>query len=336
MSRQDVKRERKSMNVIESGESELYINPDPDGDREWMRKNKSMSLKNKVMSEREAVEKLVSDGDYIGTELYGFVRCPMSIAREIVRQGKKNLRVAGQGIMEVEILIAAGLVDKIDLTYLGHEVYGISSVLRRAAEGGEIEIADWSNAALAWRLKAAALGVPFLPVRSMLGTDTLKKSAAKVVECPFTGQKLCLLPATMLDVGIIHVHRCDEYGNAQIDGISGFAFELARASKKLIISTERIIDTDEIRRYPERTMIPWYLVDGIVEAPFGSHPGEMCFEYWRDDEHLKEYIAATKKKETTDEYLKKYAHDLKDHDDYLEAIGGWKKLKKLRSLATRR
>ena len=321
------------MKVLDTGRGELFLRPDPAADREWLRKNKSWALKNKVMDEREAIEKFVHDGDYLGTELYGTVRCPMSLAREIIRQGKKNLRVAGQGIMEIEVLIAAGLVSKLDLTYLGYEVLGLSYVLRRAAESGQLKIVEWSNAALAWRLKAAALGVPFLPVKSMLGSDTFNYSAAKVVECPFTGEKLCLLPATMLDVGLIHVHRCDVYGNAQLDGISGFAFELARASRRLILSTEEIISTDEIRKYPDRTIIPYYLVDAVVEAPFGSHPGEMYYLYWRDEEHLKQYLEASREPQTTEEYLRKYVYGVKDNAEYLEFIGGEEKLNYLRSLA---
>ncbi|MDH5715197.1 MAG: CoA transferase subunit A [Candidatus Aminicenantes bacterium] len=321
------------MKVLETGRGELFLRPDPAADREWLRRNKSWALKNKVMDEKEAIEKFVHDGDYLGTELYGTVRCPMSLAREIIRQGKKNLRVAGQGIMEIEVLIAAGLVSKLDLTYLGYEVLGLSYVLRRAAESGQLKIVEWSNAALAWRLKAAALGVPFLPVKSMLGSDTFNYSAAKVVECPFTGEKLCLLPATMLDVGLIHVHRCDVYGNAQLDGISGFAFELARASRRLILSTEEIISTDEIRKYPDRTIIPYYLVDAVVEAPFGSHPGEMYYLYWRDEEHLRQYLEASREPQTTEEYLRKYVYGVKNNAEYLELIGGEEKLNYIRSLA---
>jgi acyl CoA:acetate/3-ketoacid CoA transferase alpha subunit len=309
------------MEVLESGKGELFLPPRMNEDRQWMREKKSWALEPKIMSEHEAVKKFIHEGDYIGTELYGFVRCPMSIAREIVRQKIGHLQVAGQGIMEVDILIAAGLVDKIDLTYLGYEVYGLSNVLRRAAQSGRLKINEWSNAALAWRLKAAALGVPFLPVRVMLGTDTFRYSAAKVVKCPFTGEKVLLLPATMLDAGIIHVHRADQYGNCQLDGIAGFAFELARASRRLIISAEEIIPTEEIRKYPERTLIPWYLVDAVVEAPFGSHPGEMPYCYWRDEEHLSWYVTASKEEETTQEYLQKWILGVPSHEEYLELVG---------------
>jgi len=149
-----------------------------------------------------------------------------------------------------------------------------------------------------------------------------------MIECPFTGQKVCLLPALFLDVGLIHVHRADKYGNCQIDGISGFAHELARASKKLIVSAEKIIDTEEIRKYPEQTIIPYYLVDAVVHAPFGSHPGEMCYLYWRDEEHLMKFLEESKDPVKTKEYLDKYIYGVKNQDEYIKLIG----IERLKSL----
>lgn len=309
------------MNVLESGSGKLIQPPDIDAFREWNRQ-KSKELVDKRMSEAEAVSRFIHDGDYIGIELYGTVRCPMSLVREIIRQGKKDLRLAGQGVMELDMLLAAHTVKEIDLTYVGLEVYGVSNGLRREVESGRVEtVVDWSNASIAWRFKAAAMGVPFIPVRSNLGTDTFKRSAAKVVECPFTGKPICLLPALILDVGLIHVHRADKYGNAQIDGISGFAAEMARASKRLIISTEEIIAEEEIRNHPYRTMIPYYLVDAVVHAPFGSHPGEMCYLYRRDEERIREWVEAAKTEETAQAYFKKTIFDLPDHQAYLDLIG---------------
>ena len=310
------------MRVIESGIGELIQPPDLDNFREWNREKKSRALVDKVMTEAEAVSRFVYDGCYIGTELYGTVRCPMSLAREVVRQGKKDLRVAGQGVTELDLWLGAGLVKKLDITYIGLEVYGTSSALRRMVESGQIDtVVEWSNGGITWRFKAAAMGVPFIPVRAMLGSDTFKYSAAKVIECPFTGQKVCLLPALILDVALIHVHRADRYGNAQIDGISGFAFEMSRACKRLIISTEKIVDTLEIRRDPERTIIPYYLVDAVVHTPYGSHPGEMVYCYERDEVQLREWVEASKTEQGTQTYLDKYVYGVANHQEYLELIG---------------
>ncbi len=310
------------MQIIEQGLGELIQPPDLEAFREWNRTQKSRRLIDKRMTEAEAISRFVTDGCYIGTELYGTVRCPMSLTREVVRQRKKNLRVCGQGVAELDLWLAAGLVKKLDITYIGLEVYGTSHALRRAVESGEVETCvEWSNGAISWRMKAAAMGVPFLPVRAMLGSDTFKYSAAKVVADPFTGMKLCLLPALILDVGLIHVHRADCYGNAQIDGISGFAAEMARASKRLIISAEEIVPTAEIRKSPDRTLIPYYLVDAVVHAPFGSHPGEMAYLYERDDAVYREWIEASKTPEGAQAYLDKYVYGVKTHQEYLALIG---------------
>lgn len=309
------------MEVIQTGLGELIQPPDLNDFRAWNRQ-KPKALIDKRMSEAEAIERYVHDGDYIGTELYGTVRCPMSLVNEIVRQGKKDLRVAGQGVLELDMLLAASLVRALDITYIGLEVYGVSNCFRREVESGRIEkCVEWSNAGITWRFKAASMGVPFIPVRSMLGTDTMKYSAAKVSRCPFTGDLVCLIPALILDVGLIHVHRADMYGNAQIEGISGFSLEMARASKRLIISAEEIVPNEVIRSKPDRTVIPYYLVDAVVEAPFASHPGEMCYVYRRDEEHIKEWVEASKQAETTQAYLEKYIYSVKNHKEYLELIG---------------
>lgn len=310
------------MDVLESGQGELIQPYDLDEFREWNRTKKTRKLEDKLMSEQEAVARFVYDGCYIGDELYGTVRCPMSLCREVIRQGKKDLRVCGQGVAELDLWLGAGLVKKLDATYIGLEVYGTSNALRRAVESGQVvSVTEWSNASISWRMKAAAMGVPFLPARSQLGTDTFKYSAAKVVEDPFTGIKVCLLPALILDVALIHVHRADRYGSCQIDGITGFALEMARACKRLIISAEEIVPTDEIRKYPDRTAIPYYLVDAVVHAPFGSHPGEMAYLYGRDEPALREWVESFKTEEGTRAYLDKYVHNLKNHQEYLDLIG---------------
>ena len=310
------------MEILQSGTGELIQPFDLDEFREWNRTQKSRKLIDKRMSEQEAVSRFVYDGCYIGTELYGTVRAPMSLTREVVRQNKKDLRVCGQGVLELDLWLAAGLVKALDITYIGLEVYGTSSALRRAVESGQVEkCVEWSNGAITWRMKATAMGVPFLPTRSMLGTDTLAYSAAKVIEDPFTGAKVALLPALVLDVALIHVHRADKYGNCQIEGISGFAAEMSRACKRLIISAEEIVPTEEIRKYPDRTIIPYFLVDAVVHAPYGSYPGEMAYVYCRDESGIKEWVDMSKTAEGAKEYLDKYVYGPKNHDEYLKLIG---------------
>jgi acyl CoA:acetate/3-ketoacid CoA transferase alpha subunit len=326
---------RAQMDMLDAGVGELLQPPDMNAFRAWNRA-KPKAMVDKRMSEAEAVQRYIKNGDYIGTELYGTVRCPQSLVNEIIRQGIKDLRVAGQGVYELDMLLAAGAVKALDITYIGLEVYGISNALRREVESGRVEkTVEWSNGVIAWRFKAAAMGVPFLPVRSMLGTDTLKYSAAKVTRCPFTGDPVCLVPALVLDVGLIHVHRADKYGNAQVEGIEGFVKELARASKTLILSAEEIVPTEVIRRHPDRTVIPYYLVDAVIEAPYGSHPGEMCYVYERDEDQLREWVEAFKEPEGAEAYLQKYIHSVKDHAEYLDMIGQ-DRLQKLKDLVPER
>lgn len=311
----------KSIPIINEGECPLINPPDLDAFREWNRK-KTKKLIDKRMTDEEAVEKFVKDGDYIGFELYGTVRCPLSLTRTLVRSGKTDFRIAGQGVTELEFLLSMDRVREIDFTYMGLEVYGVSSVVRRAVESGSVSnVVEWSNASITWRFKAAAMGIPFIPARSMLGTDTMRRSSAKAIECPFTGMKLVLIPALILDVGFIHVSRADKYGNCQIDGISGFSFEMSRACKHLIISTEEIIDTEEIRKAPDRTIIPYYLADAVVLAPYASWPGEMASYHERDEDHYRMYVAKQKTKEGMDEYMKEWVLDLPNHQALLDKVG---------------
>ncbi len=142
-----------TLEVLETGRGELLQPPDLAAFRAWNRDNKSMALEDKLMTEKEAVGKFVASGDYIGFELYGTCRAPLNVVREIVRQAPKDLRLVGQGLQDVDFLVAAGLVKAMDLTYVGYEVHGLSPVLRRAAEKKGLQLVEWSNAAIAWRFK---------------------------------------------------------------------------------------------------------------------------------------------------------------------------------------
>lgn len=311
----------KLLRIVAEGQLPLIRPPDFD-DFRAVNRERNKQLVDKRMTEEEAIEKFVNDGDYLGFELYGTVRCPMSLTRALIRSGKKGFDLAGQGVHESDLLVAAGIIERIDCTYIGLEVYGVSPVLRRAVESGQVkQVIEWSNGAITWRFKAAAMGVPFIPTYSMLGSDTFKYSAAKAVECPFTGKPIALLPALILDVGFIHVNRADKYGNCQIDGISGFAVEMARASKRLLISTEQIVEPEEIRAHPHRTIIPWYNVDAVVHAPYGSWPGEMAGAYERDEEHYRMFVKQAQSAEETENYMREWVADLPDHQALLDKIG---------------
>ena len=308
---------------------------DPDENREWVKNNKSRSLDDKQMTAAEAVKRFILSGDFLALGGFGHVRVGMPIVYEIIRQQKQHLAMAGKtAVHDLDVLVGSGCVDRVEVAYaFGHELRGLSPASRRAVESGKCRIiGEISNAGYQWRFLAAMMGLPFIPTRVMLGTDTFHKSCGKEIKDPFTGKPLCLLPACYPDVAVIHVPRCDIYGNAQIDGIMVEDFELSRAARRLIITTEKIIPTNQIRQEPWKTTIPFYLVDAVVEAPFGSHPCQMPYLYFFDEEHIAEWLTLSKTDEGVKEYLEKYVFSVNDFHQYLDAIGGETKLEQLKKI----
>jgi 3-oxoacid CoA-transferase subunit A/glutaconate CoA-transferase subunit A len=319
--------------ILEEGKGELIGWHDPDENREYVLKHKSRELKDKRMSAQEVVSSFIKDGDFIASGGFGHVRVSMVLIYEIIRQKKRNLAMAGKtAVHDIDILIGSGCVDRVEVAYcFGHELRGLSPAGRRAVESGRCKVvAETSNAGYQWRFLAGMMGLPFIPSRNLLGTDTLKRSSAKVIEDPWSGKPICLIPAAYPDVAMIHVHRCDIYGNAQIDGIIIEDFELARAARKLIITTEEIIDHERVRAEPWRTTIPFYVVDAVVEMPYGSHPCQMPYRYFFDEEHIGEWLKMSKSDEGAKEYFDKYVFGVKDFEEYLELVGGIKTMNRLR------
>ncbi len=270
---------------------------DPDENRQWVRENKSRQLADKRTTVADAIRKYVPDGSLLAMGGFGHIRIPMALIYELVRQRKRNLTLIGKtAVHDIDILIGGGCVSRVEVAYaFGHELRGLSPCGRRAVESGQVKVTgEISNAGFQWRFLAAAMGVPFMPARSMLGTDTIRHSSAKVIDDPWSGKPIGLVPACYPDVALFHVHRCDKFGNAQIDGIMVEDFELARAARRLIITTEEIIDHEEIQRQPWRTVIPFYLVDAVIEVPFGAHPTEMPVTYYFDEEHIAHWLEVSK------------------------------------------
>lgn len=321
------------MKVLEEGVNPLFMDPDPDKARDCFRE-KSRAMVDKRMSEKEAVERFVPDGSYLAIGGFGAVRIPNAIVHEIVRQRKKDLGFLGHtSTHDFQVLAAGKCFDRLDSAYIvGLEARGLSRNARRYMESGEVKVTEWSNHALAARLKAAADGVSFGVIRSMLGSDTFKMSAAKVVECPFTGKKFAAVPALWPDVAAIHVHLADMYGNCVIRGISVADLELARAAKRVIITTEKLVHNSVIRDRPTLTSIPFYLVDAVVEAPYGSYPGNMPYMYFSDEEHLAEWLKAEKDPDEFAKFLDHYIYGVANFQEYLVLCGGLKRIEELQKL----
>ncbi len=319
--------------VLQSGTGEVFTELDADTMRAVFRK-KNKKMIHKLTTVKEAIEKYVHDGDYIAVGGFGGVRIPTALLHEILRQKKKHLGLGGHvATHDCQILAAGDCFDRCDAAYVvGLEARGLSKNARRRFESGEIKVTEWSNGALAWRFKAAAMGLSFIPARSMLGTDTFHYSSARVIECPFTGQKYAALPALYPDVAMIHVHRADVYGNCQVEGVVNADDDLVKASKAVIVTTERIISTEDIRREPNNTFIPYWWVDAVIEVPYGSYPGNMPGEYFSDEEHLMEWLRVEKDPEEFKQFLDRNIYSVKDFTEYIERNGGLSKIQKLKKL----
>lgn len=314
--------------ILAAGRGE-FRQPDPDGFREHVRDQKDRRLVNKVITEHEAVGRYVSDGDYLAYDQNIAVRGPASLFREIIRQKKEELWVMAKFTWtDVSLLVAGGCVSKVDIGWME-----TGPVVNRAIKEGRVKLIEWSNGALAYRLLAGSLGVPYLPMRYLGGTDTFERSGARLTEDPYGGKPVCVVPAINPDVALIHVQQCDIYGNARVLGAGVSPGEMAMASKKVIISTEEIIEPDEVRRQPQRTTIPYYLVDAVVQAPFGSYPGSTPGLYGADLEHWLAFAAA-QAQDKTDEYLDRWVHSVASHQEMLDERLGAERLDQLRQAET--
>jgi len=316
-----------AIELLASGVGEYRLH-DPDTLRAWMRDRKRREFVDKTTTAAEAVGRLVADGDYVSFDFSSYTRGPLALVREIIRQRRRDLWYCAKfTLMESTLLVAAGAVSKIDVGFMG-----LGDTLNKAVERGEVRVSEWTNGTLTLRHLAGAMGVPFLPTRALLGSDTLRYSGAKVIADPFTGKPIALVPALNPDIGLVHVHQADVYGNARCFGPGVQPLETAMASRKVIISTDEIIDHDDIRKDPGRTTIPYYLVDAVVYSPYGAYPGGLPGVYEMDFEHFGEYFGL-ERQGRLGEYLDKYVYSVGSHEEMLEQRVGLRRLSELRRRA---
>jgi len=291
----------------------------------------------KIKTVGEAM-KMVNDGDTVTFSGISVSAHPVALAHEIIRQRKHSLELAGSGAWHVNnLLIGAGCVDRMIIIADSAEIGGGAAVLHRAVEKRRLTVEDYSYFAIASRFAAAAIGLPFMPTKSMLGSDMLRHSWLEEgkkfhkMDCPFSGEKVVLLPALKPDVAFIHAQYADEDGNVQMLGPTALTDEQSRASTKVVVTVEKIVSKRFIERRPELTVIPSFIVDAVVELPYGAHPTALfgCYDY--DLDHLKYALEQSRDEETFRRYLEDFVYGTANHTEYLKQMGGPKKLRRLRA-----
>ena len=281
----------------------------------------------KVMTMREAVEANVSNGDFLFIGGY-ICRTPFSAIHEIIRQGKKDLTITRSNAADdFDMMIGTGVVSRFIGTFLSLGVYGLGRCYRRAMEKGiphGLEVEEYTNLSLPMMLMAGAMGMPFVPVSDMMGSDLLNVSAFlgenkfKIIDSPFDGSRTLLVPALKPDVGIIHVQFADEEGNAQMWGIGGDCQMGANASGKVIVSCERLVSREVVGKDPSRTIVPAFKVAAVVEEPFASHPGYTPGFYDVDGTFGYLYQQASNTVEGFQAFVDEWVYGVEDREGYIQ------------------
>jgi glutaconate CoA-transferase, subunit A len=272
----------------------------------------------------------VRDGMSITAGGFAHSHQPMALLRALIKRGTKHLTLMGVAECWVaEFLAAANALDRAYFSNFMFEGFGRCRRFSEGVENGTIEVEDHSHFGMVNRLGAAAMGLPFMPMRAMSGTDILatpgfeepsKKS--RMIASPFDARdKVLAVSPLKPDVAIIHAARADTDGNVQLYGPTSVIVEQARAARHVIVSVEEIVDTDAIRQHPEFTVLPGLLVDAVVHAPYGAHPLGNYGYYQHDQAHLQTYYEASRTPETTRAFLDEWIHAPGDQWAYLDQCG---------------
>jgi glutaconate CoA-transferase subunit A len=287
-----------------------------------------------VLPLAEALRRHVPDGASValGTALECLI--PFAAAHELIRQRRRDLTLVGP-ISDIcfEQLIAAGCVRTVVAAWVGNVQHGSGYVFRRALEAGiprPLTIEDHSNFSIALGLEAAAQGVPYLPTRSLLGSDILARNPRlRVAPCPFTGVPLVLVPALRPDVAILHVQRADPAGNCHAWGPTGVSAAAGKASRAVIIVAEELVEPGVIHSDPNRTVLPGFLVTAVVHLPGGAHPSPVQGHYNRDHAVYADWHARSATAEGAVAWLDEWVREPRDHAGYLAKLGA-ERLERLR------
>lgn len=283
------------------------------------------SLREKVVSLEEACE-LVKDGDHVALGGCTVSRTPIAMIWALIRANKKKLTVSRSIVStEGDLLFASGASEHILTSWFSQGiVWGVSKVMRLYSESRRAVFEEWSHMSMGLRYRAGAMGIPFMPMRSMMGSGVAERlDNLQEIDCPYTGERLVLVPALNPDVALVHVQRCDAYGNAQIDGLQFMDIDIPMAANRVILTTERIVSNDQIRRAPDQTKIPFFTADAVVEVPYGCAPHECYGAYEPFFSHLDYYAELTRKdaENGVKEYLDRFYYGPKNWTEYLSLLG---------------
>jgi glutaconate CoA-transferase subunit A len=285
-----------------------------------------MGAASKLVQMEEVIARHVPSGSMVlmGAQLEQMI--PFSAGHEIIRQGRRDLTLVGP-ISDIlfDQMIGAGCVSRVMAAWVGNVSAGVGYCLRRAVEQGvprRIEMVDYSNFTVALALHAGALGVPFMPTYSTMGSDLLKKNGnLREFPSPVNEEKLVAVRALRPDVAIIQVQRADEQGNAHLWGSLGVAVDGARAARKVIVVAEEIVSPEVIASDPNRTVIPGFLVAAVVPEPWGAHPSPVQGYYGRDHAFFHQYHEQSRRIEDFENWLTRWVLGLPDRREYMNQLG---------------
>jgi glutaconate CoA-transferase, subunit A len=292
-------------------------------------------LDSKVISAEEAVARYVRDGDVLFVGGFGNLY-PFALAHEVIRQRKKGLTLAKHSPELIgDQLIGANCVSKVLFSWLGNPGIGSSHCFRRAVEKGipgSVALEEYTHAAITAMLRAGATGIPFMATKVLLGSEILEleqSKRVKILDCPFTGEKVALVRALEPDVALIHAQRADEKGNVQAWGIISDVRDGAFASRRVIVSVEELVSNDAIRSDPNRTLIPSFKTDAIVLEPFGAHPSACQGFYDRDNQFFIDYEKSTRTQEGFHDFLKKWVLNVPNRKEYVSKLLGEERIREI-------
>ena len=278
----------------------------------------------KLVSMRHAIAEFVPDGSSVALGLQLEQMIPFAAGHEIVRQKKRDLRLIGPiSDCLFDQIIGAGCVKDVVAAWVGNVMMGQAYNFRRAVEADEVRVFNMTNFTVALGLQAGAMGVPFLPTRTAMGSDLPKGNHFFYqIVSPFEPKETLLaVRAIVPDVAIAHVQRADAEGNAHCWGNFGVVIEAVRAARKVIVVAEEIVSAEVIASDPNRTVIPGFLVSAVVHEPFGAHPSPVQGYYGRDNEFFRAYHAETKTAGDYAQWRAKWVDGVKDRRDYMGVLG---------------